>query len=144
MLVAEPKVPRSPTLAARREQMFPRLESEEIERLRRFGDPQTYDVRQFLARVGDPGAGLIVLVEGTVEITRRLAGDRSLPIATLEVGGFLGELAQRSGRPWLIDALATSNVSALLISPRSLRALLIAEADLGQKIMRALILRRWA
>lgn len=142
VFVAEPEVPRSPTLAARREQMFPRLEPREIERLTGFGVPQTYEAGKFLARVGDPGVGLIVLLEGTVEITQRLAGGKSLPIATLEGGGFLGELAQLSGRPWLIDALATRNVSALLISPRSLRALLIAEADLGQKIMRALILRR--
>jgi thioredoxin reductase (NADPH) len=54
----------------------------------------------------------------------------------------MGELAQLSGRPTLIDAHARTPVEALIISPDQLRALLIAEAELGERIMRALILRR--
>jgi thioredoxin reductase (NADPH) len=137
-----PAAPLSRTLETRREQMFPRLEPSEIQRLVRFGDPRTYAAGEFLARVGKPGLGLIALLSGTVAITQRVAGGKSLPIVVHEAGGFLGELAQLSGRPSLVDAQATSPVEALLITPRSLRALLIAEADLGQKIMRALILRR--
>ncbi len=40
--------------------------------------------------------------------------------------------------------MALSAVEALVIAPERLRALLIAEAELGEKIMRALILRRVA
>ena len=54
----------------------------------------------------------------------------------------MGELAQLSGRPYLVDATALTDVEALAIPPERLRALLIAEADLGERIMRALILRR--
>jgi len=136
-----PAAPLSRTLETRREQMFPRLEPSEIQRLVRFGDPRTFAAGEFLARVGKPGLGLIALLSGTVAITQRVAGGKSLPIVVHEAGSFLGELAQLSGRPSLVDAQATSPVEALLITPRSLRALLIAEADLGQKIMRALILR---
>ena len=41
-----------------------------------------------------------------------------------------------------MDARAREPVQALIISPNRLRALLIAEAELGERIMRALILRR--
>jgi thioredoxin reductase (NADPH) len=136
------EAPLSPTLLSRREQMFPRLEPGEIQRLARFGDPQSYAAGEYLARIGEPGAGLIAVLAGAVAISQRLAGGGNLPIVVHEAGNFLGELAQLSGRPSLVDAVATSPVEALLITPRSLRALLIAEADLGQKIMRALILRR--
>jgi thioredoxin reductase (NADPH) len=51
-------------------------------------------------------------------------------------------LAQLTGRPALIDAHAYGPVQALIIPPDQLRALLIAEAELGERIMRALILRR--
>jgi thioredoxin reductase (NADPH) len=136
------ETPFSPALEARREQMFPRLESSEIQRLRRFGDPRSYAAGEFLVRVGNPGSGLVAVLCGAVEITQRPTGGKSQSIVVYEAGGFLGELAQLSGRPSLVDAVAISPVDALLISPRSLRALLIAEADLGQKIMRALILRR--
>jgi thioredoxin reductase (NADPH) len=54
----------------------------------------------------------------------------------------MGELAGLSGRPYLVDAIALSDVEVVAISPDRLRALLIAEADLGERIMRALILRR--
>src|SRR5207237_5081432 len=59
-----------------------------------------------------------------------------------EPGAFMGELAQLAGRPALVDAHAKEPVEALIIPPDQLRALLIAEADLGERIMRALILRR--
>ena len=54
----------------------------------------------------------------------------------------MGELAQLAGRPALVDAYAQEPVEALVIPPERLRALLIAEAELGERIMRALILRR--
>src|SRR5207302_2207598 len=57
-------------------------------------------------------------------------------------GSFMGELAQLSGRPTLVDGTAEGEVEAVAIPPDRLRALLIAEAELGERIMRALILRR--
>jgi thioredoxin reductase (NADPH) len=54
----------------------------------------------------------------------------------------MGELAQLAGRPALVDATAQTILEALIIPPDRLRALLIAEAELGERIMRALILRR--
>src|SRR5439155_461609 len=57
-------------------------------------------------------------------------------------GSFMGELSQLSGRPSLVDAHAVKPVEALFIPPRKLRDVLVAEAELGERIMRALILRR--
>ncbi|MBO9516472.1 MAG: FAD-dependent oxidoreductase [Porphyrobacter sp.] len=133
---------RSPTKDSRHDQMFPTLDPGEIERLDRFAEPHSYAAGEFLAQVGDPGIGLRVVLSGAVEVSQRQHKGPNLPIVVHERGGFLGELAQLSGRPSLVDAVALSDVEVLLISPQSLRAMLIAEADLGQKIMRALILRR--
>jgi thioredoxin reductase (NADPH) len=44
----------------------------------------------------------------------------------------------------LVDATAEETVEALIIPPERLRALMIAEAELGERVMRALILRRMA
>src|SRR3546814_10438565 len=54
----------------------------------------------------------------------------------------MGELAQLSGRPALVDSHALTKVEVIVIPPDRLRALLIAEAEVGEWIMRALILRR--
>ena len=53
-------------------------------------------------------------------------------------------VGQLSCRPALVDARAKTEVEVLLISPERLRRLIIAEAEIGESIMRALILRRVA
>jgi thioredoxin reductase (NADPH) len=126
----------------RRDQMFPVLEAFEIERVRRFGKVGSYDDGAALAKVGEVGLGLTIILAGQVEIVRRDGLGHSTPIVTYGPGSFMGELAQLAGRPALIDAHAQGPVEALIISPDQLRALLIAEAELGERIMRALILRR--
>ena len=68
-VAATPRAPFSPTLASRREQMFPRLDPGEIQRLARFGDPQRYTEGEYLARVGDPGVGLIAVLGGAAFAT---------------------------------------------------------------------------
>jgi len=54
----------------------------------------------------------------------------------------MGELAQLAGRPALVDAHALEPVEVLIISPERVRAMFVAEAEVGERIMRALILRR--
>ncbi len=95
-----------------------------------------------LAEAGKPIEGLTVVLTGTVKVTRRVSSGDGELIVEHGPGSFLGELAQLSGRPSLVDARAQGPVNALIIPPDRLRALLVAEAELGERIMRALILRR--
>ena len=125
----------------RRDQMFPSLLPEEIERVCRFGEMRSFAAGEALARVGEPAPGLMIILSGKVDVFQTHGGQRSL-IVTHEPGSFMGELAQLAGRPALVDAIASEPVEAIVIPPAQLRALLIAEAELGERIMRALILRR--
>jgi thioredoxin reductase (NADPH) len=126
----------------RRDQMFPVLGAAEIERVRRFGYLRSYGPGEALVRIGEAGLGLTIILAGKVDITLRGQYGRREHIITHDAGGFMGELAQLAGRPALADAHANGPVDALIIAPDKLRALLIAEAELGERIMRALILRR--
>src|SRR5207247_11402766 len=63
-------------------------------------------------------------------------------IVTRGPGAFIGELTRLSGRPSLVDARAVKPVETLVVSSPRLRDVLVAEAELGERIMRALILRR--
>jgi thioredoxin reductase (NADPH) len=123
-------------------QMFPVLTAAEIDRLRRFGTPRRYGAGEALATVGKPGIGLAIILSGEVEISQHDELGRRVPIVTHGPGAFMGELAQLSGRPALVDAYAKGQVEVLAVPPERLRALLVAEAELGERIMRALILRR--
>jgi thioredoxin reductase (NADPH) len=135
-------MPTQSIIDTRRHQMFPALEPAEIERVRRFGKVRSYGAGEALARVGEVGHGLTIILAGKVDITQRDGSGRREPIVTHSAGAFMGELAQLAGRPALVDAYAQEPVEALIIPPDQLRALLIAEAELGERIMRALILRR--
>src|SRR5271166_5673745 len=128
----------------RRDQMYPAFDPTEIERVRKFGKVRSFAGGERLWTAGQVAPGLMVVLAGSIAVTQHDQFDNEEPIGILRPGNFLGELAQLSGRPALVDAIAQEPVQALIIPPEQLRALMIAEAELGERIMRALILRRVA
>ena len=129
-------------IAERGAQMFPRLTDEELVRLSKFGEPRSFRAGERVGRVGETGPGLMLILSGEVEVTEPAKDGKAPHIVTHSRGNFTGELAQLSGRPVLVDSTALTDVEGVAIAPDRLRALLIAEAELGERIMRALILRR--
>ena len=85
-----------------------------------------------------------VLIKGSVRVTRRDPLGHSAPIVEQGPGEFVAEVGQLSGQPAFVDVHAIDDVEALLIPPENLRALMIEEPELGERIMQALILRRVA
>ena len=130
------------TAFPRHEQTFPTLTHPEIERMRRFGELRTYKDGEALFETGKVGPGMFVVLSGHVAITQRDGLGHVTPIIDQGPGQFLAEIGQLSGRVALVDGHAEGEVETLLIPPDQLRALLVAEAELGERIMRALILRR--
>jgi thioredoxin reductase (NADPH) len=131
-----------PMLSARRDQMFPTLAPADIDRLRRFGEIVSYAAGERIVTAGEVAPGLIVVLAGKVEVTQRGLADRRETIVTHLPGQFAGELAQLSARPSLVDLTALEPVEGLVIRSDRLRDLMVQEAELGERIMRALILRR--
>ena len=127
---------------ARLDQTFPELTAPEIARMRRFGEVRHYKDGETLFETGKPGPGMFVILSGHVAITQRDGLGHVTPVIDQGPGQFLAEIGQLSGRVALVDGHAEGDVETLLIPPARLRALLVAEADLGERIMRALILRR--
>jgi len=126
----------------RHEQTFPTLTPSEIERMRRFGEPRSFKHGEALFETGKVGPGMFVVLSGHVAITQRDGLGHVTPVIDQGPGQFLAEIGQLSDRVALVDGHAEGDVETLLIVPEKLRALLVAEADLGERIMRALILRR--
>ena len=131
-----------PTIETRYDQMFPALEPAELVRLRRFGETRTFAEGEYLARTGEIAPGMFIVLSGNVAITQHDDPTGRGPIVIHRPGSFAGELAQLSGRPSLVDSLAQGAVEVLIIPPQKLRNLLVEEAELGERIMRAFILRR--
>ena len=135
-------LPSRPIIETRYDQLFPTLDVSELERLRRFGETRSYAAGEALLTAGEVAPGLMVILSGGVAVTQRSVVDPEQPIVTHSTGSFIGELAQLAGRPALVDARATKPVEALVVATRRIPELLVAEAELGERIMRALILRR--
>jgi thioredoxin reductase (NADPH) len=131
-------------MESRRHQIFPVLGADEIDRLRRFGTVTQWQPGELLFEAGKPGPGMFVVLAGRVIVSWHDSLGHETLVADEGPGEFSGEVGALSGRPSLVSGRALGVVEALLISPKSLRALMLAEAELGARIMRALILRRVA
>src|SRR5258707_718549 len=132
------------TIDSRREEMFPTLAPQEIARIRRFGRIRRYAAGEALFTTGETAPGMYVLMKGAVRVVRRDPLGHSAAIVEHGPGEFVAEVGQLSGQPAFVDVHAISEVEALLTAPENLRALMIEEPELGERIMHALILRRVA
>lgn len=127
---------------SRTHQTFPVLSTEDQARVAPFGERVRFEAADLLVSAGSPVQGLYFILEGAVEGRRRDGLGRSKLVREFHAGEFVGELGALTGAPALIDGRAVGQVVALLVTPARLRALIIAEAELGERLMRALILRR--
>src|ERR1700761_909978 len=133
-----------PAQVPRYQETFPELTAQEIARLRRYGSVRKYSDGEKLFEAGKISPGMFVVLKGQVALTQRDGLGHTAPIVEQGVGQFVADVGQLSTRAALVDGTAEGDVETLLIPTEGLRALLVAEAELGERIMRALILRRVA
>lgn len=132
----------SPTIQGRQGQAFPTLNEVELARVQRFGTLQRIPAGTPVYETGKLPAGIYVLLSGAIRITARDGHGHDTLVTEHGLGQFTGELGALSDRRSLVDGLAVTDVDAVVLGPPQLRALLVSEAVLGEKMMRAFILRR--
>jgi thioredoxin reductase (NADPH) len=121
---------------------FPTLDAQDIERTAAFGSIRDYSKDEMLFESGQTGDGLFLILSGHVTLCQRDGLGDSERMYEAGPGQFLGEVGQLSSNRALVDAIAQEEVKTRLLSPGCLRELVVADASLGERIMRALILRR--
>jgi len=143
--IPEDGLPDAPAIRdhPRYQQMFPVLTTEELDRIRRFGTISRYVTGELLYRAGNRCAGMFVILSGKVRIVGRdgLGHERVIHTYT-QRGEFTSDVTQLSSKLAVVDAHVIEDVEVILVRPGELSAMMVNEADLGEKIMRALILRR--
>lgn len=133
------------TLQERHHQMFPVLSAAQVEAASRFasGPARAFALGELLYDIGEQGAPSWLVLAGSVDITRRDGLDREALITTLAQGQFTGEVNQLAGRAAIARGRAgAEGATALPFDAAHLRALMIGSAEIGELVMRALILRR--
>ena len=132
-------------LGARDHQMFPVLNAEQLETAKRFasGPARVFAAGEQVYAIGEHGVAAWLVLEGTIDVVRRDGLSHEAPITTHGPGQLTGEVNQLAGRPTIAGGTAgAGGCTALPFDPAHLRALMVGSADVGEIVMRALILRR--
>jgi thioredoxin reductase (NADPH) len=120
---------------------YPTLTEREIELFRTVSHERAVHAGEILFEQGEPTTKLFVVLEGSLQIINpRKAGDAI--IVTYEPGSFTGEMTLLAGGHALARCRAVSAGRVLEVDRTQMRGLLAASSALGEKLMRAFILRR--
>ena len=130
-----------PLTRAHVEQIFPKLTPAQIRRIAAHGHMRAMERGEVLVEQGDRAVPFFVVVSGEVEIVRP-----SVPAETLVTvhgpGQFTGEVNMLSGRRALFRMRATKPGEVIELDRQHMLALVQTDAELGEILMRAFILRR--
>ncbi|WP_010163200.1 FAD-dependent oxidoreductase [Sphingomonas sp. PAMC 26617] len=133
------------TIDTRRHQMFPSLDAAQIAIATRFasGPVRSFAPGEVIFSIGERDAPAWLVLNGTIDVVRRDGLSHEAPITTHGPGQFTGEVSQLAGRGSIAAGRAGGDgCTALPFDPAHLRALMVGSADVGEIVMRALILRR--
>ncbi len=129
----------------REHQMFPVLDAGQIETARRFasGPARHFAPDDTVYAIGEREAPAWLVLTGAIHVVRRDGLSHAAPITTHGPGQLSGEVNQLAGRASIAAGRAgPDGCTALPFDAAHLRALMVGSADLGEIMMRALILRR--
>jgi thioredoxin reductase (NADPH) len=130
-----------PLVSSRIEQIFPTLTPAQIRRIAAHGNLRAMQHGQVLIEQGDRNVPFFVVVSGEVEIVRPSGGVETL-VTVHGAGQFTGEVNMLSGRPAVVRVRATKQGELIELDRQHMLSLLQTDAELGEILMRAFILRR--
>ena len=126
-------------------QMFPVLDAAQLDAAKRFasGLERRFEPGVVVYNIGERGTPAWLVLAGTIEAVRRDGLNHETPFTIHRAGQFTGEVNQLAGRPSIASGHAgPDGCTALPFDPAHLRALMVGSAEVGEIVMRALILRR--
>ncbi|HEY1975830.1 MAG TPA: FAD-dependent oxidoreductase [Candidatus Baltobacteraceae bacterium] len=128
-------------LLAPSEEVFPTLTDAQIERVERHGRRRSVAAGEVLIEPGETSRPFFVILEGEIEAVLPNALDR--PVVT--VGGhgqFTGEINTLTGRSAIVRIRVSKPGEFIELDRNQMMTLVQTDAEIGEIIMRAFILRR--
>src|SRR5688572_25526966 len=123
------------------EHIFPTLTPAQIRRIAAHAHMRTMQSGDVLVEQGDREVPFFVVVSGEVEIVRPSGAAETL-VTVHRPGQFSGEVNMLSGRPAVGRMRATKPGELIELDRQHMLALVQTDAELGEILMRAFILRR--
>jgi CRP/FNR family cyclic AMP-dependent transcriptional regulator len=113
--------------------LFAGCSKAELQRIASLADELDLGDGATLIREGERGREFIVVVEGTVDVTRK-----GKKIRELGAGDFIGEIALVSDVPRTATVTATSPVRLLVVTDRAFRGLVEQMPSIATKVLQSL------
>ena len=132
---------RPPAELPRGDRLFPTLTDAQIARIAARGRLRPIARGEVLVEVGDKHVSFFVVLTGAVQAVKAADGTET-PIVAHRPGQFTGEGSLMTGRPALARLRASEPGEVIELSRDQLLALVQTDAELGEILMRAFILRR--
>ncbi len=120
---------------------FPLLTAAQIERMRPYGKVRHVEAGDVLFEAGDSDVPVFVVLSGGMDIVQPCPNDRRVLVSHIP-GSVSGEFAVIAGHRALLRGQVTASGEFLQIAPVDLRAIVAKDAELGDILMKAFILRR--
>ena len=128
-------------LDRRREQMFPKLSTQQMQRLAAHGSREQTQPGQILVHMGERPDRFFVVVSGTLEVLLARSGDHEV-FNVLTAGDFSGEMNMLRGSVNMVSVRVGEAGQVIAIDSAHLRSIVQTDAELSELFMRAFILRR--
>jgi thioredoxin reductase (NADPH) len=121
---------------------FPRLTDEMVERLRAYGQEESFAANATLFRQGDRQVDMFVVLDGEIEVFLPAANGEPIIIAHHHKHDFSGEMGLLNSQGSLVEARTVGESRLLRISREKLQRLMRAQGDIANLITQATIWRR--
>jgi thioredoxin reductase (NADPH) len=128
-------------LAGTPEHVFPTLTSPQIARIATHGRVRSTHAGEILVEQGQSAMPFFVVTSGEVDVVRPVEEIETL-IMAIAPGQFTGEINTLSGRRALFRARVAEAGEVIELDHKSLLSFLQTDAELGEIVMKAFILRR--
>ncbi|GFE62914.1 cyclic nucleotide-binding domain-containing thioredoxin-disulfide reductase [Geobacter sp. AOG2] len=127
--------------SSRAEQIFPVVTSSQILRIAEHGTKRAILQGEVLVEPGDTTVPFFLVVSGKIQVVRP-AGAADTLIVEYGSGQFTGEVNLLSGRPAIHQIRVAESGEVIELERKHMLALVKTDAELGEILMRAFILRR--
>jgi thioredoxin reductase (NADPH) len=122
-------------------EMFPTLTAAQIARIQRVAHERAVHAGEIVFDQGEPSSHFYVVLEGLLEVVHPY-GAIEHPITVHEPGSFTGEINMLAGTRSLVRGRARTAGRLLEVDRAVLRSVIETDADLGEIVLRAFLLRR--
>lgn len=115
--------------------LFQGLDTRDLNKILKVASGKKVASGEAVFREGDPGDCFFVIIDGKVEICKKMPGDRLEVVATMKAGDYFGEMALLDGEPRSASVIATADTRFLEVRNSAFIKLIMGDDAFARKVL---------